>query len=151
MLDGIVIEMQTRTHSKRFANAVLGGEKPAKLVQILADLPREPDDFGPYHNKELWLQWQKVSASQRALAATRWPYGPDRAAKWWQCSRRMAFMASKLWRTHNVPLIHAVAHGTIGVADALAHVDRSEAELASAIKLVKQHKARSLRQAFEVA
>jgi hypothetical protein len=46
-------------------------------------------------------------------------------------------------------LLRAVAAGTIGIGDALAHADRSTPELRKAIKTVEQRKARSLRQALE--
>ena len=65
------------------------------------------------------------------------------------CSRRLVLMAKKLRKVEGkrLALLRAVASGTIGLGDALAHVDRDPAELRKAIQLVKRQKARSLREA----
>ncbi len=57
-------------------------------------------------------------------------------------------MAKKLRATESQAPLRAVASGTIGLGDALAHVDVPADELREAIKMVAQRKARSLRQAL---
>jgi hypothetical protein len=115
-------------------------------------------------------QWSTISPSQRALAASkhvnterggdRQSFGSwrkdwgkasvERAANCYDCSRRLVLMASKLRKLEGRRriLLTAVAAGTVGLADALEHADRSTPELRKAIKQVEQHKARSLRQAL---
>jgi hypothetical protein len=107
--------------------------------------------------------WETVTPSQRALAASKhadetpggdpWRYRKgktliDKLVRKYGCSRRLILMAKKLRASGSKPLLRAVAAGTIGLGDALAHVDRDPVELRKAIKLVEQHKARSLRQAL---
>jgi hypothetical protein len=79
------------------------------------------------------------------------PYSIAELSEHIDVSPRLIKMAVKLRKVEGKRevLIRAVAAGTIGLGDAVAHTDRSTPELRRAISKVKAHRARSLRQALE--
>ena len=137
---------------------------PPEMPKPWARRPSEPKpEFRkPYAWKRTERrQWATLTASQRALAASagvdskhggdRWGYWlttVDEQARAFDCSRRLVLMAKKLRATGSRALLRAVASGTIGLGDALAHTDRPVDDLRKAIRMVERRNARSLRQAL---
>jgi hypothetical protein len=168
--------MQTRTYPPEIVDQIVSGRycfsalgEPRIYRQITERKTRAPGADSEDAQRARTRAWQTLTASQRALIASHGvdsTHGGDRVsadhvyyrfrgtvgyrARQNRCSVRLVKMAIELRKIEGKrsPLIRAVASGTIGLGDALAHVDRSERELRKAIKLVEQHKARSLRQAF---
>jgi hypothetical protein len=152
--------VQTRTYRSEVADAVLEGALPGRLVALL-------DGWEGYRKPHMWTaddwrRWQTLAPSQRALAAsaqvdshhggdrTHWCTTATDAAHEYECSRRLvlAAMALRKHARRRPALLRAVATGTVGLMDALRHVDQPANDLRSAIAQVRQRKARSIEQAL---